>query len=1511
MTTPQKKNQGRTGRTAKQAAPAAGVADSRGQPKRVSSPKASGGRGVAFEHRVQATRLLAMLLEMPCLGVPDGYSIIKLLFQGRREGHNTDDLVLTVAAPSGALGTVRMQMKSELAPTAKNKAFEEAVGLAWMDFSSPTFVRSVDLNVIVHDTRCGSRMTPAADVSRWAFSSSTGNGWYDRVHAEHFSNDANRTAYAAIKAAAELYHKGPISLDELHQFVVRLKFAQHDLDSDGTAEVMAQKQFLFQAGVPSDQVAGIWAHLVQVCVGLNGDGGDVDLTSVARHIGRPLDDLFQRERMRRQQLAAPHVRLAAPPSDGSLLALVPASSVMQSLAPTPSAAPLVDADAAPTTRDSSPNKIVSRHLDSINDLRKANRFSDALEQLAVLGQDLGEFDDHQRALWYWLRGICRWHQKDDLDAAAADLLTAADLGKDEDKIAAGRIQAYLFKNDALQAVAVANQALVRFPQSLAVWAAACNARMLMGQVFSAADIPTEHKDKTAAWQVVAASQERAGDLVGAYESALISLTKADVSFFSREALLRYALQLASRDGLTLGFRMPDGPDRERLLGAIAAFADRPQALWPVQSPTALEAAVVHLGFALLLTDNAQDAFGLIEEARSRGISTSATHRVTIEAMRDLGRSAEMLERFEPLLPQLKDEALISYAQLAVETDDFVRLDAALAEGAMRVGSPDSERLQQTLRLVRWEGLLAKKDTDALLVEVQAAGITAESTSIPDLMFAVRARRKLDSEATLREALLDRIEELATVTEDRPDAYMGAKVLFHSGRLAAAALVYARILPTATFTELHTELLYCFLRTGQRAKARSLLQGLPPVWKKSRDARHMALELAQIAGDWPEVAALAELEIQLQPEEPTGWLLRILAAVNMDRSDVADLVGQTPEELQVSLKNVGRLASAEMRFGHVAKGLRRLYRARREHMGEVEAAALHLTAIFVSEYKLPETEPVPDVIGPGTAVVLQDVHTGELRRVTFDPADVPRLPVTEEFVPPDDALAQRLFGLRQGDTLAIDQAFAEPTVYQVGELQSAYRRLLETSHNAIHSSITPAKHMKSITLQQRPDGLPDLTQLQQQLERDNASISRTLELYAQHQAPLGMIAKRLNRDVMDLVRGWPDKGPKLEIGMPSEEALELLQAGKPCVLDVTLLTELAQLDLLHLLAHLPGALVSSSTYTAIVANLEQESSMRRSGTMFARDGQIGFHENTDADLAAERKFLEDLLIAIKTHCTVLPAYGPDNVDASLDRMRQVLSAEEYANLLLCLEHDASYLTLDARIRAVVAIQGVQSAGPQDLLRHMLIRDVIVPRDYSVAAVSLVIRRRNFVSLNEADLAFLMYQGDRWLTPGINALREYLADPQLTFDTATPVVVRFIGGIYDDGNCDFGVALELTEYLIEALMRHPACPRDWAAHVTRALQRTMNLGADDSMARQLVVEAVRRAKERTGQRMQPVIMRATVVHCMATPWLRTGPWMERDEAPAFTRKPASGSGNEVSDSDSSGTSAYEPPPQTPEL
>ena len=1479
MSTP-KKEKKNTRTTAK--APTADVSKAkppstktRGQQKNVASAKSTGARGVSFEHRVQAVRLLAMCLDMPCPGIPEECSIVKIVFQGRVLGHNTDDLILTISSPARESGTVRMQMKRAITPTAKNKTFEEAIGLAWLDFKGNTLRPGLDATLIVYQSASAKSMEAAVEVASLARTTSAAADWHTKVHAADFSNERNREAYRAIQAAADLFNKSAVPLSELHQFVVHLKFLQHDLDSDSTAEVSMQKLLLAMAMVPNAETGRVWAQLVQVCVELNGAGGDVDLATVDRHIGQPLANSFKAARAMCRQREAGQIEFTLHATSFTAahgVSRTTSSLAISTAAGTGAKAGVGYEETAPVARATSPNKVVSRQLESIDGLRKEGRFVDALAQLKVLGQDMNDFDVHQRALWYWLRGMARWHIDTDISATADDLIKAADLSDDEDKLAAARVRGLFLKQQLDEAIIAGEAAMERFPESLVVWAATVNARIVRGQRLTVADIPREHVDQSIAWQLLAASQELGGDVVGAFESARTALTKNDATFFTREALLRYALQQVSEDGLTLAYRIVPVDKRVLLEEAIAAFADRSKWLWSVQSPTAQAAVLTHLGYAYLLTHRADQALGLIEEAQGRSAPRdSSLFRVEIEALLDLDRASEVLTKFESSLPELPNEALVSYAQAAFVADDLPRADAADAEALRRSEGPDAARLQSTMRLIRWNLLLVQGRVTDLRAELVVAGVTPESSSIPELVFSAWSNLQPDGDKAIADLLIDRIAGLCTSDTPPSEAHLGAKLLFHARRFEAAAEIFARILVPASFSELHVEVLYCYLRTGQRAKGRKLLESMSPDWKGSKDARHMAIDLAQHAGDWPMVAELADLEVAAAPAHAAGWILRILAASNMELPGLAAVIGAAPVELSGSMQEISRLAAAEMRHGFAEKGLRRIYHLRRERMGDVDGAALHLMAVMLMETTLPQLEAIPEVAGPGTTVVLAD-EDGKHRQLSIDPEGMNGLAPFDDFIAPNDEIARRLVGLRVGETIDVPRTFEEPRTYRIVQLKSAHRRLIEASHKAITTSITPPKAIAAMSLQIEEDGTPDLNQIRRQLEKRAEFATETMDLYESRPVTLGVTARRLGHDVIDLVRNWPSTGTKLGVGSGRSQGHKdlqlLLRSGTAWVVDLTMLTELAMLGHLDVLGSLPEVFVASVTRDAVGAKLESTSAFRHTGSMFTHEGQIAFRESTEDNWRRERNVIQAIGTTIHDHCSVLPAWGPVDIHPALVRTKDVLTPPEYASLLLCQERGASLLTLDERLGRIAGLFGIKSAKPQELLLYSASVRKIGALDYSLAMVKMMLARRSFISLTVNDLIAMMDQGDRWVSIGIGALREYLADPHLNFETASNVVVRFLCGLYARGNCEFGVSLELIEFLIEPLLRHKGCPKDWVTGCTMMLFTEFTAADPGFDDHRVVAEFVRRAAERAKHPMKPVVVKARVLHFMHMPRLVTG-------------------------------------------
>ena len=134
--------------------------------------------------------------------------------------------------------------------------------------------------------------------------------------------------------------------------------------------------------------------------------------------------------------------------------------------------------------------------------------------------------------------------------------------------------------------------------------------------------------------------------------------------------------------------------------------------------------------------------------------------------------------------------------------------------------------------------------------------------------------------------------------DKPGAsYLMAQLLMEAGVLREAADVLSKALADKTFSEPHVDLLYCYVRTGQRSKARALIASFPPDWSSDRKARHLAIELGQSAGDWTLLQSLITAQL-------------LIFAVSLD------LRGVWLQAMLLSMRNAGRitpLAYAQRQF----------------------------------------------------------------------------------------------------------------------------------------------------------------------------------------------------------------------------------------------------------------------------------------------------------------------------------------------------------------------------------------------------------------------------------------------------------------------------------------------------------------------------------------------------------------------------------------------------------------------
>ena len=150
---------------------------------------------------------------------------------------------------------------------------------------------------------------------------------------------------------------------------------------------------------------------------------------------------------------------------------------------------LLMADDLPTALAHSADTFVSKQLDRITEGQREHRYQDSLRQLELLESGLEDFDAHQKARWYLLRGLSFWHLGND-EAAATDFDSAASLCDSDDRIAAALVRAHMLRGQYGSAVEIGRALLVRFPESFHVWAVTTNARLLAGErLLSEDEIP--------------------------------------------------------------------------------------------------------------------------------------------------------------------------------------------------------------------------------------------------------------------------------------------------------------------------------------------------------------------------------------------------------------------------------------------------------------------------------------------------------------------------------------------------------------------------------------------------------------------------------------------------------------------------------------------------------------------------------------------------------------------------------------------------------------------------------------------------------------------------------------------------------------------------------------------------------------------------------------------------------------------------------------------------------------
>lgn len=1455
------------------------------KPKQVSNPRSTSNEGGSYESRVQAVYLLAQFTGEPTALLPEG-TVVGLQFQVRVLTYNTDDLVCLVEDRAGTVHKVLLQVKQTLKSTASNGPFREALTGAWFDFKNVAlFTPWVDRIAVVYDGDGDSNVRGAERVSEFARTSTNGADFVLKVTAPRFSSEPIRGALATIEGIVRDIVEGPMHPDELRSFCSHLWFVSHRLSTQTTpefADILSRIQRVFGLAHPVAPTS-IWAELVGACQRLNPLAAHVTAANLDGQISSTLSAAFARHRSsgasRLPQPTLAALGGAAESVYERVLEGTGAATLGIGVGATPRAVEARASEIAlPSGRPDAVNKVIGGQLDGINEKLKQFRYEDALADITTLGKDLGPFDAHQRAHWYLQRGACHWHLGN-IEQAADDFLKAADLSSDDDKVVAARIRGLLLKKDVDGAIAAGLTAKERFPNSVYVWIALASARIVHGDSIQQTDAPLADRDSADVLQMLAWGRRSANEFPAAIDFSIRSLKASDAGFYTRHAALTIALEAATTNGVRSTYRLVDASIADALNTAVAAFEPRLDRLWSVQSKRTVADAASHLGFAYLMLKRPMDAITVAQEAAAHGIASSGLLRMELDALNQAGLVDKLKTRGREVVGQLDEGGLVSLAQAAAHAADIGLVDLAIA-AAEKVERSRPDTLD-AMRSIRWMGMYFSPLRDKAVEEVKAQPLD-EKTTFTTLLGAARILLLSKDSGAAEHAI-----ELATVAASREDGpettLLLAELLFEAKRYEEASAAYAKVLPLGHHCELHTRWLHAPVRSGGLRGAKKLIESFPTGWAEDDNARSLAMELGQSAGDWALLKTLATAQHRAAPNHASSWLFKFMVAVRGEpTSALIELLKTFPERLEGSIQQVSQVAALELRHGLAENGMRRMYRLRRENMENVEAASAFLLTCCAITDELPNMEEKLPLVGPGCAVTVRDAD-GMRVWITLDPEPLTDLPETVEFKSSASQHVQPFIGRAVDEEVAVEGAFGSVRRFTVVAIESSHRRLLGLAKQAIDASLTPVPNAMSVPIRKTADGM-DFSGVLEQLKRNGEHSRNAFENYSKIPITLGGLARLVGRSTLELVRGWPSDGPSLFVCEGTEPEIQsalsvLKEASAAYVIDAATLCELAALDQLDVLSILPKILVCSRTRDRVVGALEEAKLARSWGQAFEANGKLGFVEITPADHARNIQFLQSIADAIDGFTTVVAAYGPEEQQPLLQSLRKVIGEEDYSVLLVAAETGAHIFTVDGRLRSWAGHLQIQGVWPQVVLMHALQLLALMQSAYSLAAARMFLSNRSFVMLGGFDLALLCQQGTNWLKGGVARFKQYLNSDTILFDSVLTATLECLQ-VLSQSSTTMGAFGELLCHVTEGLARNKNCPADLPEKLvqflmnlltptdavylykpadmerTRAVRRTLEYLAP------FIQEGLHRAKE-APPRLRPVNVKVLMVG--RTPWL----------------------------------------------
>lgn len=201
--------------------------------KKQSNPFSTGGGGVNFETRVQASFAIALFTQscVPCLS--QNMRCREIKFQNKYDGSCIDDFVLIASDKFSNIGKLYAQIKHEITVSdTENSTFAEVITCAWNDYKRKDFNLENDSIALITGLLSQHDINNTLPILEWAKYSLNSRDFIKKTTTKGFTSQAKVNRLNIFRTLLSRANNGnSISDDELWQFLRVFYIVSFDLDT--------------------------------------------------------------------------------------------------------------------------------------------------------------------------------------------------------------------------------------------------------------------------------------------------------------------------------------------------------------------------------------------------------------------------------------------------------------------------------------------------------------------------------------------------------------------------------------------------------------------------------------------------------------------------------------------------------------------------------------------------------------------------------------------------------------------------------------------------------------------------------------------------------------------------------------------------------------------------------------------------------------------------------------------------------------------------------------------------------------------------------------------------------------------------------------------------------------------------------------------------------------------------------------------------------------------------------